>query len=42
MYGAAKVLGITDVPSNCCVGARSFDEEAPELVGENARAILQR
>lgn len=41
MEKAAKLLGITDVPHNCCVGARNFDEEVAERLEENARMILR-
>jgi hypothetical protein len=42
MKRAVEVLGITDVPGNCCVGARNFDEATAEHLRENARRILRR
>lgn len=42
MQEAAELLGITDLPANCCVGNRLFDQETAWTVAENAREILSR
>ena len=42
MKKAAELLGVTDVPGYCCVGARNFDEETAELLATNVRKILRR
>ena len=42
MKRAAEVLGITDVPDYCCVGAASFDQERADYLADHTRKILRR